>query len=233
MSVGFTTEHYAVNLKTNKTVLNDFWIDLGNDRIAMYVDEAADDFYTSYHGTIYGAYDFDSPKVKVGRIEYMRIDLARAMEAHMSPYDVLDGIDQDTYNFGLALLDSKTNEIRETIGGKFVLPPDILIIFQQLQILPEFRGNSLGLLATYAVMKRYCGGYTAFVLKPFPLQFDDGHQFEYSNLDLHEFKIDSDKATTKLREHYSKLGFWQVDDTEYFFFSNDYSHPVPKELKRE
>lgn len=219
-------------MKNSDLDMDRYWIDLDNP-IEMIVDSYGEFAHQEISGTIYGSSDEDpSSKMKVGSVELLKIDLGRALEHEESPWLFLDSIDAGTAEFGDALIDPETNDIRDRLNDKDIAPPSVLVFIRNIQIYPAFRGKGLGLLALHSITRTYCGLYTAFVLKSFPLQFDETHAAKYKHLALEKFPEDKETARKQLSAYYQKLGFWQIDDTDFYYLSSEYAHPLPKELER-
>jgi len=206
--------------------------DVADNPIEMMVDSEGDLLHQEIVGIIYGSTLEGASQTEIGKIEFLKIDLGRALENEESLYMFLDGIATETAELGDILIDPKTNDIRDRIHNKEIAPPSILIFIQNLQIYPAFRGNGIGLLALHSITRTYCGLFTAFVLKAFPLQFEEVHAEKYKNLALENFTVDKVIAKKHLSSYYQKLGFWQIDDTDLYYLSSEYAHPLPKELEQ-
>jgi GNAT superfamily N-acetyltransferase len=224
-----TTEGAQMNDSAQK--IGRYWIDL-NSPIEMVVDRSGEFVNQEISGVIYGSLDDDSNReIKIGSVELLKMDVGHALSHGETPFTLFDLFDDGTAELGDVLIDPETHELRDRIHDKEIFPPDILIFIRNLQVYPSYRGKGLGLLALHSIIRTYCGLSTAFVLKSFPLQFDEVDAEKYKHLALENFHADKTTAKERLSAYYKKLGFWQIDDTDLYYFASEYAHPLPKELE--
>src|SRR5262249_5731882 len=115
----------------------------------------------------------------------------------------------------------KTGEFKESVLKLFGY--DIvninLLILDRLEILPEYRGEGIGLACIYRCMQQYQHGCGLIALKPFPLQFEaigesDKQDPWWQKLALNAFGTDQKICTRKLESYYRRLGFIKIPRTE-------------------
>jgi GNAT superfamily N-acetyltransferase len=88
-----------------------------------------------------------------------------------------------------------------------------LLIFDRVEVLPEYRGNDLALRYYNAAILRFGAGCSLAVLKPFPLQCESTCDEPASkaawrqSLRLSDFSRDRRAATVALKRHYERCGF--------------------------
>lgn len=90
---------------------------------------------------------------------------------------------------------------------------DNLLIFDRVEVLPEYRGNDLALRYYNTALLRFGAGCSLAVLKPFPLQCESTCDEPASKeewrqaLRLSDFSRDRRAATLRLKRHYERCGF--------------------------
>jgi hypothetical protein len=95
-----------------------------------------------------------------------------------------------------------------------------MLILDRLEILPEFRGQRLGLRYMRTVIRRFGLGCRIAAIKPFPLQFEPQPTRGNSDLQWHarmntkSLTRGKRAATIKLKEYYSREGFKPVRGTD-------------------
>jgi GNAT superfamily N-acetyltransferase len=87
-----------------------------------------------------------------------------------------------------------------------------VLIIDRLELLPEYRGENLGLTIMRRLIQRYSAGAGVVAIKPFPLQFEQSIPAEnksgwHAEMQLSSFRETERASIRKLRNHYSKLGF--------------------------
>ena len=110
------------------------------------------------------------------------------------------------------------------------MSPNMLIL-DRMEILPKYRRMGIGLHALRCLQRQFSTGCGIVVMKPFPLQFEQGgpeknmHEPEFVRFGLGDFDRNQKRATAKLRAYYARLGFVRVPRTE-FMVADPYL-PVP------
>lgn len=146
-----------------------------------------------------------------GELRMFYLDLDAAGEANEGVFHLFD-MRGETEPFYSELLDPKTgwfkSNVEKVLGGE-IYGTNVLII-DRLQILPEFRGNKIGLACLNRCIQQYAHGFEVIALKCFPLQFQVEWASENgwgSKMELAKFSKDRKKSFAKLRKYYSSLGF--------------------------
>lgn len=192
-----------------------------------------DRFMHQYKGKIIDC--DDKEERKAGKFSARVIDVRGAMFDGCDIFDVFDSeggamscyenlYESDTEDFN-----EKTRDV--AFGGDYPWNPNLLLL-DRLVIYPEFRGKGLGLHAIRALIQRLRQGVGLVALKPFPLQFEvkASESTGYRKKGLHLFSLPEAEARRKLVEHYAKLGFREVPDTEFMVLNPEAKLPSPTEL---
>lgn len=150
-----------------------------------------------------------------GKLRAFYVDIEGAIEHDEDLSDIFD-LEYTTEPFYLALFDPKTNEfnkyVRQPFGRDVIDDSVNLLILDRLEILPEYRGEGLGLACLYRCMQQYQHGCGIVAMKPFPLQFEPVRGSEdddpwRQSLNLKAFGRDEKACTKKLESYYRRLGF--------------------------
>jgi GNAT superfamily N-acetyltransferase len=102
--------------------------------------------------------------------------------------------------------------VEKAVNDSCLLSRNLLII-DDLVVYPEHRGQGVGLVALRALMERLGIGASVVAIKAIPSQFNDGCRDDVAartRLGLDRFGMSQSKATSKLREHFSRLGFTRL-----------------------
>jgi len=168
------------------------------------------DFYLAeYDGELFVSLedDLDDEEYPAGQARLFILNADAAENDGESLFDILDLrgetaaliplIGQEAGNFSPALC--------KMLGEEMAFCRNMLIL-DRLEILPQFRGQQLGLRFIRAAIARFGMGCRIVVIKPFPLQFegklDDRNKDEYR------------KATDKLRKYYARAGIKPLRGTD-------------------
>jgi GNAT superfamily N-acetyltransferase len=170
--------------------------------------------------------DDDSQTVPVGKFHLYYVDANRALNEGVAVFDVLDTY-SETIDYFEALYGSESPEIKERIGR--LLDEDAfmgsnVLIVDRLEILPKYRGRSIGLFVMRELIARFSMGAVIVAIKPFPLQFEGAGPDDPAwrgRMQLGELIGNERAATAKLRAHYSKLGFILLRGTPFMVRSTD------------
>ncbi len=195
------------------------------ERIVLAEDDEPSRFLQHWHGRI----EWEDPErresnVTLGAFSVYLADLVGAMTEGVSAFDVFDTA-QSTFDLFQTLFDLEQYELLDSVkrlafGEEYPLTEGVLIL-DRLTILPAHRGHAVGLLAMKALVEQFRAAAGIVVLKAFPLQFEGGSSrnedkdFREADLELESFTVSSRTATSKLKKHYSRIGFVSVPRTEY------------------
>ena len=96
---------------------------------------------------------------------------------------------------------------------------DNIVIIERLETLPQHRKKGYGEDVIACVLEYFMFSAGIAAIKSFPLQFEDGDFKESENawrslLRLDEYKSSEATATHTLQQHYQKLGFELIDETD-------------------
>lgn len=155
----------------------------------------------------------------VGKVWGARLDVGGALDRKCSLFDVCDGRSQELYDYYEALFNTTTDEYLEQFAlGSF---GDLLIVYG-VEIDQKHRGLNLGLLAMLQAIRVFGGGCALAAIKPFPLQFS-------SNV-TEKNKLEFLRAQKKLRAYWTRLGFAQVGETDYYYVDPTCVLPDPQAI---
>ena len=161
--------------------------------------------------------------VFIGAFSLCFVDLLGAELAGFSPFVVFDA-HQSTLDVFQTLFDTETSELHESVEAlafrdQFPAIEGVLVI-NQLMVLPEHRGHSVGLAALKTLIEQFRGRATIAVLRAAPLQFEKAPLLAEAEIDRAELRLDTFSrslrvAQSKLKRHFERLGFTPVSDTAY------------------
>jgi hypothetical protein len=107
-----------------------------------------------------------------------------------------------------------------------------MLILDRLEILPEFRGQQLGLRYMRIAIKRFGLGCRIVAIKPFPLQLEperthrDSDLDWYTRMNMKSLSRGTREATSKLKRYYGREGFVPVKGTDLMILDL-YQHGTP------
>ena len=152
-------------------------------------------------------------------------------------FDIFDAHSDSTADYYDSLFDPDTVGFGENLQQLFnyeIFEQGVLII-DRLELLPNYRGQNLGLIIMRGLMQRFSLGAGVVAIKPFPLQFEHEPSTEREDrwrneLQLSNFTKSERTATQKLRRYYRKLGFVGMQGTPFMFRSTTRRLPTIEEL---
>jgi hypothetical protein len=154
----------------------------------------------------------------VARVHALLFRMRSAERYGISPAEVFDSVDQDVHELYCAIFDST----RETLRGDLVEPSDFrdVLYIESVKVVPNRRGQKLGLQAVDHLREVFGGSSAAVTLKAFPLTADHSKYQDAINHEVFSkpFATTGEAAKAKLRTYWSQLGFERVDDTDYMIF---------------
>jgi GNAT superfamily N-acetyltransferase len=112
---------------------------------------------------------------------------------------------------------SRFNDKVRAISGDFEpLWSNNLLVLDRLEVLPAYRGRSIGLHALTALMLHFQAGVQIVAMRPYPLQFEADAELELQQQHIKDGISPTEaKATQALRRYYRQLGFKLVRGTPY------------------
>jgi len=165
--------------------------------------------------------DDDNGETVIGRFRLFYVDILRAIEANIALVDVLDA-ESATIDYFWPLFGSDSPRFRGSVlglSGDRVTLSGNLVILDRVEILPRFRGRSLGLAAMTEIIARFAMGAAIVAIKPFPLQFEARSPWPFDGwrtaMECERLSRDQSTATAKLVGHFSKLGFVALSRTPF------------------
>jgi GNAT superfamily N-acetyltransferase len=168
-------------------------------------------------------YDEDGDGQPAGKVAFYHVDLESASERGLDPWYVLDQLSDTAFFMPLF----------RKVGGYLEFDPKIteelllcgstpnLLVFDRIEILPEYRGRGLTKLVVDEVVRLFGASCSLLVLKAFPLQLEAGFKDDSKDGTLSDWKkslrledLGSDEAstTTRLIHYYETLGFQKFDN---------------------
>ncbi len=175
----------------------------------------------------------------VGRFEasYVNFDLAESEKVPL--YDVMDAASADMESIYAALFNPDTHDFREELGELIgdIFLGNILVI-DNVEILPEYRGVGLGLATLWQLFRRRSTGCGVVVTYAYPPQFNesfirDMRLNEWGRMMYYESICDDENiAVNKLISYCGKLGFKKISENNVMAISTSLVHPIPKEIYR-
>lgn len=215
-------------------LINDYYIVLrfcGGE--AELEDNAPSHYLYITEGTVI-AQDEADQTVEVGRFRLFYIDVWAAVNAGASVFDIFDHT-QEICDYYPAIFDVGTlapsPELRRLFKDEVWLGNTLIL--DRLQILPEFRGYSLGLAVMRRLIERFGAGAAVVAIKPFPLQRELIRHEEdewRQKMRLDDFEQNLSRATATLRRHYARLGFKLMKGTPFMFRNAQIALPDPHKL---
>jgi hypothetical protein len=182
-------------------------------------------YVSEYKGAIFVHLDddFDEPVLAgQARLFIINADATEYEEDAPSLFNLLD-MRSETAAY-LPLLHSTeagnfSPDVCNLLSEEMVLSRNMLI-FDRLEILPEFRRQQLGLRYMQTAVKRFGLGCRIVAIKPFPLQFErksisgDSDLEWYARMSLKDLPSGIREATNTLQKYYGREGFVPVRGTD-------------------
>ncbi len=193
------------------------------------------DFLHETHGTIVSL-DESEQETLVGKFRLYYADVDSAMEEGFDTFEVLDSYSH-TLEYHDLIYESNGTELSEKLQKE--LNYDVfgcnLLMLDRLEILPQYRGQYLGLIIMRRLIQRFSSGAGVIAIKPFPLQFEHKPSSEEEHRWRKELKLsilskNEGYATQKLQKYYSKLGFIKMKGTPFMLKSTAFRLPTIEEL---
>lgn len=190
-----------------------------------------DDFVYTTSGTIASS-DESENQILVGKFTVHYIDLIAAEDEGQSAFGIFDAHSQGLAEYYAALFDGDEFQ-KKVFDALDEESYSNLLILDRLEILPEFRGNNLGLVVMRRLINRFSAGASLVAIKPFPLQFE-AHPNDDSSwrqqMKLSSFSGSEKSSTEKLLRYYGRLGFVSVPATPFMVLATTSRLPAIKDL---
>lgn len=185
--------------------------------------------------TISGSISHDR-RGRCGTFRLYYVDFSAGREAGFTAREVLDTYGE-TFAFAPLVLDRRgepfSARLMKLIGDEIMFEPNLLI-FDRLEILPEFRGAGLGLAVLLRLIGRFSPGTGAVALKAHPLQFEasasESPDQWQRKMELPSLSRDWGRSLKKLQRYYARLGFKAFSQSEFMFRASAMSLPQLDEL---
>ncbi len=169
----------------------------------------------------------DENEVLVGKFRLLYTDVASAVnEGFTDVFEILDAHSGTAADYYGSTFASSGMDFSEDL--RQLLDDDLfesnLLIFDRLELLPDYRGQNLGVAIMRRLIQRFSAGVGVVAIKPFPLQFESSIPAEdedgwHKEMQLSSFQDPERDAVRKLKNHYSKLGFVEMKGTPHMFLS--------------
>jgi len=171
--------------------------------------------------------DYDGGTV-AGNVEFYIVKVAAAVNSGISLMDAIDSIDQDVYEYGAAVLDPATDDVRDDLVDRFECIGGDLMFLHLMEITPAHRGRNVGLVAASRLIDSYANGLV--VCRPQPLQHvgDEPHRFPTEGMEYERFSKDRREAKRKLQKYWRRLGFEPINDDGIYALGTARALPTVK-----
>jgi hypothetical protein len=177
--------------------------------------------------------DEDEDEVVVGELALSYINMADAMENGYDPYLFLDVDGSLAELTPLYNSDGEFSKRVQRIVKKEVFSLNTLVI-DRLEILPNYRGQKLGLQCIHRCMQLFAHDQALVTLRCVPLQFrrsESARRDEWiTQLRLDKFDAQRDVCQAKLEKYFQQLGFKKVPKTNLMVLNPALRQPGPEEL---
>lgn len=191
-------------------------LSMPSEEYAGRLDEPSS-YIHSIEGSIVLRCEHDGETPVIGQFACTLVDADSALTHGVGPHEVYDTT-QATWDLYEAMLgdDGPNASVLKALKCDWPLGSQNLLALDRLTILPQARGQKVGLMALVMIMQRFLSFAEIIVLKPFPLQFegrmpdDEAEQYE-----LARFSCTKEYGTRRLARHYSELGFRKVGRTGF------------------
>jgi GNAT superfamily N-acetyltransferase len=170
---------------------------------------------------------------RLGTLKMYLVQLENAINAKAYLPGVFD-THQGTADIGFPLFNASFDDFCPWIKRRFddAFPWEDVLILDRLTLVPEVRGQQLGLAVLHQAIEDWSGGCSLVAMKPFPLQYEGGglNQQNITNLNLETIRTDKAESFRRLRVYYAKLGFERVGRSAIFVLSPKELRPTPQSL---
>jgi hypothetical protein len=183
-------------------------------RASLHEEYVDADFVHSILGKISAKSEDRGDEEDVGYIRASLVQFGEAIDHGISTERLGDGIDANIAEYWELLFDLDTGCWKEEVQDEYEASGCDLLIIDCMEISPKFRGTGVGPIAIDRTIDIFgpVGGLVA--CKPWPLQFTPA--FARDRKALNRLKapgVGQGEALRRLREYWSRLGFWPRGDT--------------------
>ena len=168
-------------------------------------------------------------ETKIGALEAYYLDIEMAITQNYDIFELYDAIINLT-DYYAALYDADDHWFfKETVVDEFggnVINANLLVI-HKIEILPEYRGQKIGLAVIYKTIQQIGHGCGFIALMPAPLQFSlykDNDRWQ-KTMNVSDFVQNETVAIKKLGIYYGKLGFRQIGDSGVYILNPALKQP--------
>ncbi len=172
--------------------------------------------------------DADSEGTIAGNVEFFVVKVATAANNGISLTGAIDAITQDVYEYGAAVVDPETDDVRQDLLDRFECFGGDLMFLHIMKVLPAHRGRDVGLVAASRLIDCYANGLV--VCRPQPLQTvgdrpaaDDDGAMEYQR-----FSTDPREGKRKLQRHWARIGFEPITEDGIYALGTASTLPTVK-----
>lgn len=169
-----------------------------------------------------------------GSLEAYLIQVNRIFEDGRSVFTVADAHSHYILEALSQILDPKTEEVRDDVQKVFNYTIDLgdILFLDTITILPQHRGEGVGLAAMQRLLDLCCAGCSCAVLKPFPMQ----HHAEFRRKEKPEpamrydlFVKGREAGRKRIARYWERLGFRKLPNSYYHALSFGLERPEMRE----
>lgn len=172
-----------------------------------------DRYSQKIHGRIYEENDNGEEIGVVGKIFAVKLLIGNGLNDGWNPEAVFD-TEEYTYELGKLIYDYKASEFNQKVREfyKDSLVSSGVLILQDIEILPNYRGKDIGAYAIKDLFNNFSQDTALFVTDIYPNQFADGIPKDewYQTMRYDRFNTDFDKSFHKLNDYFHKMGFESI-----------------------
>jgi GNAT superfamily N-acetyltransferase len=195
---------------------SDFWMKFEFESLLQDNTAEPEYFITSIRGKSFRVTE-DERYIVTGRVLALWVRIGDALERGCPLESIFDSHDQELANCYAQIFNPETGSLDESLSeGSFFGNGDDLLLISKVEVLPKYRGKGLGLKIVRKTLQSFGAGKAAAVLTAQPLHQSCGRPSWAKKMQLEELEQKADDGALKLRKHWSKLGFKQVRDTDFF-----------------
>lgn len=189
-------------------------------------------FVYPYCGDIIHIDEYDS-RIRIGKFSALFVSVSNALNENEHIFDVLDCHSSSLAEYYAPIFGDNAPDFSDKVdrlSRGYIDGLDLLVI-DRIEILPEFRGKSIGLRVIRHMMSRFSVGAGVIALKAFPLQFegensDPEHQAWGNLLSLDRFVNNKRVSKAKLKKYYKRLGFVSLPGSDFMIFPTGLKIPT-------
>jgi hypothetical protein len=176
------------------------------------------EFIYGHTGDLFEIDDSGFASEIIGKFEIFYVDIRLAMNKGVALYKVFDSHSAELVEYHDRLFQPLSYDFNDSILT--ALDEDILdhnlLIINNIQLLPKFRGKNLGLVILRDMIDRFSAGVSIVAINPFPVQCEpvtEENAKWRDSMGLSHFQSDEEIAKIKLQDYFRKLGFISLKGT--------------------